>query len=48
MGDAVNILLLPDLSLSAGLEVALLAIRWDAVLRGGTFNFFVVTILLMG
>ena len=47
MGDAINVLLFPDLSPSAGTEEALLARGWDAILRGGSLISFVDTSLLL-
>ena len=35
VGDDLNIILFPDLSPSAGPEVALLTRKWDAILGGG-------------
>ena len=35
VGDALNIFLFPDISLSDGLEAALLTRKWDAILGGG-------------
>ena len=48
MEDAPNIFLLPNLFPSAGLEVALLTRKWDAILGGGTLTSFANTSLLMG
>ena len=36
VGDALNIFLFPDISLSDGLEAALLTRKWDAILGGGS------------
>ena len=48
VGDALNILLFLDLSPSAGSKAALLTRKWDAILGGGTLNYFVESSLLMG
>ena len=48
VGDALNILLFPDLSPLAGSEATLLTQKWDAILGGGTLNSFADTSLLMG
>ena len=36
VGDALNIILFPDLPPLAGSEAALLTRKWDAILGGGT------------
>ena len=38
VGDALNLFLFPNLSPLVGLETALLAQKWDAILGGGTFK----------
>ena len=48
VGDALNILLFPDLSPSEGLEAALLNQKWDTILGGGTLTSFTDTSLLTG
>ena len=48
LGDALNILLFPDLSPLTGLEAALLTQKWDAIFGGGTLTYFSDTSLLMG
>ena len=48
IGDALNIFLFPDLSPSAGSEVALLTLEWYAILGGGTLTSFADMSLLMG
>ena len=47
VGDALNILFLPNLYHSAGLEAALLTCKYDAILGGGTITSFENTSLLM-
>ena len=39
VGDALNIILFPDLSPSAGSEAALLTRKWDTILGGRQLNF---------
>ena len=48
VGDALNIFLFPNISMSAGLEAALLTQKWDTILGGRTLTFFADTRLLMG
>ena len=48
VGGALNVFLFPDISLSAGLEAALLTQKWDTILGGRTLTFFADTSLLMG
>ena len=47
VGDALNILLFPDLSPSAGLEAAVLTRKWGAIFGGGTLTYFADTSLLI-
>ena len=47
VGDAISILIFPDLSPSASSEAALLARRWDTILGGGAFTTFSDTSLLL-
>ena len=47
VGDALNILLFPDLFPLEGSEAALLTRKWDAILGGGTLTFFEETSFLM-
>ena len=48
VGDALNILLFPDLSPLAGSEKALLTRNCDAIFGVGTLTYFAYTSLLMG
>ena len=48
VGDAVNMILLPELPPSEGFEAALLERWWDAILGGGTLTYFANTSLLLG
>ena len=48
VGDALNVLLFPDLSPSEGSEAALLTKKWYAILGGSTLTSFADTSLLMG
>ena len=46
VGDALNILLFPDISLSAGSEAFLLTQKWDAIFGDGKLTSFEDTSLM--
>ena len=48
VGDTLNIFSFPYLSPLAGLDLALLTRKWDAILGGGNSTYFTDTSLLIG